>query len=444
MGAMLLSLVILGYAYGSLIAPCRINKLFKTVWASFFALCTFKLLIYADTGNLTHPELRPSQVLLIEALFNTLLLCVVLALIKDLLLLFFFILKKLKIIYFRRFYQDLINVMICLGAFIVALVGTISQTQIPQVKEQTVYLNNLSEEFENYKIVQISDLHMGPVLRRYYLNSIIACVNDLHPDLIVLTGDYADGLYEIRKGDFDLLATMFSKDGVLAVTGDHDYLIDYHKWENYFRELGIKFLNNESVILKRGYGRVKVTGIPDPSGAKRGLEDPPRLLLANFNIIDYDYKPEKITIGQTQSNAYINNGLFAYDLLMLSLKKVNQCVNDAWLTSHYDRQRRRIAVNNNESGFADVQILLSHRPAIATDPDVTADLVLSGHTHGGVAFFLEPFFAYANQGFVSGLYQVNDTTQLYVSNGSGIWSAFSCRILVPSEITLLTLKRARS
>ena len=440
MSAMLLILVIFGYACCSLIVPCNINRFFKAIWSLFFAICTFKFLIYADTGTLTYPHFRPAQVLLIEMLFNTLLLCVVMAIIKDLILLILYILNKLEVIKIRRFYQELPNIAICIVAVTIAMVGTFSQTQTPKLKEQEIYLTHLPQEFDGYKIVQISDLHMGPVLRRYFLNNIITRINGVNPDLIALTGDYADGLFDVRKDDFDPLAMMFSKDGMLAVTGEHDYFVDYSEWEHYFKELGITFLRNESVILKRGHHSLKITGIPDSYGYEHELDDPPRLLLANFNIIDYNYKPERVTFGQTQANSYINNGLFDYDMLMINLKKINQCVNEAWLTSFYDRQHRRISLNKHESSFTDVQILLSHKPAIANNPDVTADLILSGHTHGGVTIFLQPLFAYFNGGYVSGLYQVDEDTQLYVSNGTGIWSAFSCRILVPSEITLITLR----
>ena len=95
-------------------------------------------------------------------------------------------------------------------------------------------------------------------------------------------------------------------------------------------------------------------------------------------------------------------------------------------------------VSDNE---AVVKILLAHEPTImAQNPDV--DLVLTGHTHGGTMFFLQPLIARFNLGYVSGLYQVNERTKIYVSNGTGIWSGFSCRVLVPAEITRFTLRKA--
>ncbi len=86
-------------------------------------------------------------------------------------------------------------------------------------------------------------------------------------------------------------------------------------------------------------------------------------------------------------------------------------------------------------------ILLNHQPKGAQrHAQNGVDLQLSGHTHGGVMFFLKPLVAAFNEGFVHGLYSVGNM-QLYVSGGTGLWGGFSCRILVPSEITLLTLRK---
>jgi predicted MPP superfamily phosphohydrolase len=87
-------------------------------------------------------------------------------------------------------------------------------------------------------------------------------------------------------------------------------------------------------------------------------------------------------------------------------------------------------------------ILLSHRPAGAhTNAQAGADVQLSGHTHGGMIRGFDRAVANANEGFVSGLYQVG-AMQLYVSNGTGLWNGFPIRLGVPSEIVEFTLRRS--
>jgi predicted MPP superfamily phosphohydrolase len=97
------------------------------------------------------------------------------------------------------------------------------------------------------------------------------------------------------------------------------------------------------------------------------------------------------------------------------------------------------------SGAPDgTRVLLSHQPQYRDSiPAESIALQLSGHTHGGLLFFLKPLIAHYNKGFVHGLYETDGGGQLYVSPGTGLWSGFSCRLGVPSEITRIVLKRGR-
>lgn len=85
-------------------------------------------------------------------------------------------------------------------------------------------------------------------------------------------------------------------------------------------------------------------------------------------------------------------------------------------------------------------ILMSHRPGGAVNnAEKGVDLQLSGHTHGGQILGTHFLAKWANEGFVSGLYQVGGMA-LYVSNGTGLWNGFPVRIGRPSEITEFVLR----
>ncbi|MBQ4133577.1 MAG: metallophosphoesterase, partial [Desulfovibrionaceae bacterium] len=85
-------------------------------------------------------------------------------------------------------------------------------------------------------------------------------------------------------------------------------------------------------------------------------------------------------------------------------------------------------------------ILLEHQPSGAVrNSEAGVDLQLSGHTHGGQFVGLRILSQWVNKGFISGLYQVG-SMQLYVSNGTGLWSGLPVRVGVPSEITEITLR----
>ncbi len=100
----------------------------------------------------------------------------------------------------------------------------------------------------------------------------------------------------------------------------------------------------------------------------------------------------------------------------------------------------RKALSGAPAGSA--TILLAHQPATFVHPDNTADLQLSGHTHGGMMPGVRSLIALANKGFVAGIYRRSER-QLYVSRGTRLWSGWLFRLCNAPEVTLLTVKGAR-
>jgi predicted MPP superfamily phosphohydrolase len=88
-------------------------------------------------------------------------------------------------------------------------------------------------------------------------------------------------------------------------------------------------------------------------------------------------------------------------------------------------------------------ILLDHQPKDAQRAAALGiALQLSGHTHGGMVVGLDRLAARANNGYVSGRYDV-DGMILYVNNGTALWPGFALRLGRPSELTRITLRRAK-
>lgn len=104
------------------------------------------------------------------------------------------------------------------------------------------------------------------------------------------------------------------------------------------------------------------------------------------------------------------------------------------ITRHPDYRK---ALSGAPAGSA--TILLAHQPATFVHPDNTADLQLSGHTHGGMMPGVRSLIAPANKGFVAGLYRRSER-QLYVSRGTRLWSGWLFRLFNSPEITLITIK----
>ena len=106
-----------------------------------------------------------------------------------------------------------------------------------------------------------------------------------------------------------------------------------------------------------------------------------------------------------------------------------------------DVQQAFAAATNGE-----FRVLLQHRPidAVENCREVSVDLQLSGHTHGGVAPLIRWVVMRANRGYVRGLYRLG-RSYLYVSPGCGQWAGFPVRFFNDSEVTVirLTAKRPR-
>ncbi len=87
-----------------------------------------------------------------------------------------------------------------------------------------------------------------------------------------------------------------------------------------------------------------------------------------------------------------------------------------------------------------LRVLLLHQPKVAPRVEGRADLILSGHTHGGQVFLLHPIVSKLNDGFVKGLYRLAHDAALYVSPGTDVWNGFLLRLGTTGEVTVLTLK----
>lgn len=100
-----------------------------------------------------------------------------------------------------------------------------------EVNEVDIVSQRLPESFNGYKVAQISDLHVGTWGNdTAFLSRLVDTVNDLHPDLIVFTGDIVNRHTDELKPFVGTLSRLHAPDGVISVLGNHDYG-DYITWD---------------------------------------------------------------------------------------------------------------------------------------------------------------------------------------------------------------------
>jgi predicted MPP superfamily phosphohydrolase len=222
---------------------------------------------------------------------------------------------------------------------LVTLVGLVNARRTATVVDVDVPISDLPDALHGFTIAQISDIHVGPTIKRRYLDAIVDTVNRLDADMIAVTGDLVDGSVRNLAPHTKPLARLRARHGGFFVTGNHEYYSNAHEWITEIRGLGLTVLMNEHVIVQHGGSALLVAGVTDYT--------------AHHFDPAHRSDPHAALAGAPLQVA--------------------------------------------------VKILLAHQPRSATAAaDAGFDLQLSGHTHGG-QFFPWNFFVPLQQPYTAGL-----------------------------------------
>lgn len=287
---------------------------------------------------------------------------------------------------------SMIGFILALVAFVTIWWGALLNRYRTQLIEEDIYIPDLPEAFDGYRIAQFSDFHVGTYGRdTTFVSKVVNEINALHPDLTVFTGDIVSRRTSELLPFTSTLRKLFAPDGVYSILGNHDYG-DYYNWrsddakqknmEQMYQlqaDMGWKMLNNDHAVIRRGNDSIVLIGVEN-------VGDPP------FH-----------TYGD--------------------LSKAYPDIDDR-----------------------SVKILLSHNPAhwdrdIADNPDSNIALTLSGHTHAMQISMFGVSPARMRYKTWGGLYHDKlGTHQLYVNIGVGT-VGIPMRIGATPEITILTLRK---
>ena len=151
-------------------------------------------------------------------------------------------------------------------ALALSLIGLINARRTAPVVRVTVPMEGLPRALEGLRIVQISDIHVGPTIKRDYLRRIVERVNALEPDVVAITGDLVDGSVKELARHVAPLADLKSRHGSFFVTGNHEYYSGVHGWVEELQRLGVRVLHNEHVVLRHQGAELVLAGVPDHTG----------------------------------------------------------------------------------------------------------------------------------------------------------------------------------
>ena len=222
------------------------------------------------------------------------------------------------------------------------LLGFVNARRTARVVEVEIPLKDLPAALSGFTIAQISDLHVGPTIKRRYVDGVVNAVNALGADVIAVTGDLVDGSVADLSADTAPLARLSARHGAYFVTGNHEYYAGEREWSEEIRRLGIRVLMNEHVVIEKDGARLVLAGVAD-YGA-------------------HHFNPRQKSDPE--------------------------------------------AAMRNAPADATVRILLAHQPRSAAAAAAAGfHLQLSGHTHGG-QFWPWNYFVPLQQPFTAGLHRL--------------------------------------
>jgi uncharacterized protein len=268
------------------------------------------------------------------------------------------------------------------GVAAVAADSLVIEPNRPIIERKEIALRRWPAQLEGFTIALISDLHYDPHFSAHPLHAAVGMVNDLHPDLIAITGDFVtqplvsdddEKAAAAAEPCAQLVARMRATHGVWAVLGNHDWFTDPIFVSNALRAQGVRILSNSATPIEANGSRFWLAGVNDVMSQTADLH-------ATLSVVPND-EPTVILV--------------------------------------------------HEPDFAD---------RVARHP---VDLQLSGHSHGGqVRFpFIPPIYLpHLAKKYYQGLYNIGPLT-LYTNRGLGT-IVVPVRLNCPPEITWITLRRA--
>ena len=141
--------------------------------------------------------------------------------------------------------------------------GFYSARKGPTIINQDIYLKNLPDSFENFTIAQISDLHVGPTIKKPYVEKVVNQISNLNPDLIAITGDMVDGSIDYLRKDLEPLSQLVASHGTYFVTGNHEYYSGAERWLDETDRMGFTNLVNENRLITINDQSIALAGVND-------------------------------------------------------------------------------------------------------------------------------------------------------------------------------------
>jgi len=182
----------------------------------------------------------------------------------------------------RHTLKIMFDVTMLIMAFSYLLRGLSQGVKLPEINRVRVRIKNFPAN--PFSIVQLTDVHVGRTIKRDFIEHLVKETNRLQPDVVVITGDLFD--LHVSQIEYDLYPLKDIKAPSYFILGNHEYFHGPGEAIAYIKELGIKPLLNEHVVIGEGSKRFSLVGLNDVTGARTGMFPPDAA--SAFDGVDQD------------------------------------------------------------------------------------------------------------------------------------------------------------
>jgi predicted MPP superfamily phosphohydrolase len=190
----------------------------------------------------------------------------------------------------RQFMITSLNFGILGASAIMTGYGLYEARRQPILQNIDIPISKLSPDLEGFKIAQFTDLHIGPTIKRRFVQSVVDQVNGLSADIIVCTGDLVDDFVHNISDDVAPIKDLQATRGVYFVTGNHEYYVGAEPWIDEIERLGLTVLLDENRTIEYNSQNIILAGVSDYRSKQfipHHKSDPKGALL---NSVDSDVK----------------------------------------------------------------------------------------------------------------------------------------------------------
>lgn len=159
------------------------------------------------------------------------------------------ILNKANIADFRKW-----AFIITLFTSIVLIITGFINALNPVITNYDLKINKSAGGIKELRVAAVSDIHLGSIIRKRSIRGLSEMLRELEPDLVILLGDIVDGeMGPVLRDDLlDYFTCPKCRDGLYAITGNHEFIGGAQKTIPYIESKGIRLLKDEVVTIEGG------------------------------------------------------------------------------------------------------------------------------------------------------------------------------------------------